>query len=302
VVQELKFRAMGTDVHLLTVGGDPAGRDLAAARRLVEDLERRWSRFRPDSELSQLNAAAGHPFTVEEDTFALLAAAVDAWYLTGGLFDPTVLPALVAAGYDRSFETLIHTAVAPAGPVPGCGGIVLIPGANLVRLPEAVTVDLGGIAKGHSADRAALALLEMGAAGAMANLGGDVRVAGTPPEGDCWLVAVDDPRHPGRDLAVARLAAGAVATSSRLQRRWRQGGQARHHLIDPRTGRPAAGDVDASVIVAAEAAWAEVLAKAVVVAGFDGGTELVQGFSATGLILPVDETARPLEGIEAFLR
>ena len=201
MMRQLAFRAMGTDVHLLTVDGDPSGADLVAARRQVQDFEQRWSRFLPDSELSRLNAAGGGLTQVEPDTFALVSAAVDAWRLTAGRFDPTVLRALVSSGYDRSFELVPDRAAhegsctrwdmfprsaracVPSSDVPGCAGITLVPGAHLVGLPEGVGLDLGGIAKGHTADRVALSLIESGAAGAMADVGGDVRVIGRPPAG-----------------------------------------------------------------------------------------------------------------------
>jgi thiamine biosynthesis lipoprotein len=311
MMRQLAFRAMGTDVHLLTVDGDPSGADLVAALRQVQDFEQRWSRFLPDSELSRLNAAGGELTQVETDTFALVSAAVDAWHLTAGRFDPTVLKALVSSGYDRTFELVGHGSEpsvdadrSPDSPVdvPGCAGITLVPGAHLVGLPEGVGLDLGGIAKGHTADRVALSLVESGAAGAMADVGGDVRVIGRPPVGDSWLVAVDDPHRPGTDLATLACSEGAVATSSRLRRRWNRDGRSWHHLIDPASGEPAAGDVDTAVVLAAEAAWAEVLAKSALIAGAAVGAELVGRFGATGLLYLADGSIRRLDGVEAFLR
>lgn len=322
-MRQLAFRAMGTDVHLLTVDGDPSGADLVAARRQVQDLEQRWSRFLPDSELSRLNAAGGRLTQVEADTFGLVSAAVDAWRLTAGRFDPTVLKALVSSGYDRSFELVrdgaepsVHEGsctgwdmfpgsargCVPSTDVPGCAGITLVPGAHLVGLPAGVGLDLGGIAKGHAADRVALSLVESGAAGAMADVGGDVRVIGRPPAGDSWIVAVDDPRRPGTDVTTLACSEGAVATSSRLRRRWHRDGRSRHHLIDPATGEPAAGDVDTAVVLAAEAAWAEVLAKSALIAGAEAGAELVGRFGATGLLYLGDGSVRRLDGVEEFLR
>lgn len=303
-IRHLTFRAMGTDAQLLTVGGGD-GDGLEQARVLIESLEARWSRFRPGSELCRLNAAAGQPVSLPGDTVALVTAAVEAWRLTAGRFDPTVLPALAAAGYDRSFER-----VAPDGPavpwprpaVPGCAGIVLQPETGLVHLPPGVALDLGGIAKGHTADRATAALLSCGAAGALASLGGDLRVAGSPPDGEAWTVGIEDPLRPGRDLGILALADGAVATSSRLRRRWRRGGQTLHHLIDPATGAPADRGVEAAVIVAGEAAWAEVLAKAALVAGPEDGAVLVGRFGATGLLVLSGGEVVHLPGLAEYQR
>jgi thiamine biosynthesis lipoprotein len=306
-VQELTFPVMGTEAQLLTVGAtDPWS--LERVGRFLLGLETRWSRFRPDSELSRLNGAGGRPVSLPADTFALVEAAIAAWRLTGRRFDPTVLPALLAAGYDRSFDLLTRDGVSSQGPgraapaVPGCAGIELDARTGLVRLPPGVALDLGGIAKGHAADRAVAALLEAGAAGALANLGGDLRVAGEPPDGRAWTVAIDDPHRPGRELGMLRLADGAVATSSRTRRRWpRHGNMVAHHIIDPATGAPADRDVDAAVVVTGDSLWAEVLAKAAVIAGRDDGAALLRRFGATGLLVSDGGEVVHLPGVDRYL-
>lgn len=124
---------MGTSAHVVVVGGDEA-RLIDAARRRLDDLERRWSRFLPGSEVSRLNRRPERPVVVSPDTFMLLARSVDAWHATGGRFDPTVLPAMLAAGYDRDFAA-VATAAAPRRapqPTPGCGAIRLDPAVHAV--------------------------------------------------------------------------------------------------------------------------------------------------------------------------
>jgi thiamine biosynthesis lipoprotein len=303
-VWELIFPAMGTEVQLVAVGADNPG-PLEEARSLIASLEARWSRFRSDSEVGRLNAAGGRPVSLAADTFALVEAAVEAWRLTGGRFDPTVLSALAATGYDRSFELVDPDSpdvVGPSPGVPGCAGIALQPDTGLVLLPAGVGLDLGGIAKGHAADRAVAAMTAAGATGALANLGGDVRVTGVGPEGGFWTVGIDDPHAPGHDLGALTLAEGAVATSSRTRRRWTRGGRRLHHLIDPATGSPADRGVDAAVVVAGHALWAEVLAKAALIAGPDEGAALIGRFGAAGLlILDRGEIVR-LPGLEEHWR
>jgi FAD:protein FMN transferase len=305
VGQRRAFRAMGTDVELWAVGAaDP--QSLAAVEDLIATLDARWSRFRPGSELSRLNAAAGRPVRLPADTFAVVEAAVEAWRRTGGRFDPTILPALVAAGYDRSFELVARQGPAgstnPATVVPGCAGIVLQRETGLVLLPPGVALDLGGIAKGHAADVAVGTIRAAGAAGALADLGGDIRVAGEAPGGEGWIIGVDDPHRPGRDVAVLALAEGAVATSSQTRRRWIRGGQPYHHLIDPATGRPSRSGVAAAVVVAGEAARAEVLAKAALIAGPEAGAALLDASGATGLLILGSGEVRRCAGIEVYLR
>jgi thiamine biosynthesis lipoprotein len=192
-IREIRFPAMGSDVHVIVVGG---ASDLAsAARARIDQLEARWSRFLPDSELSRLNRLPGRPVIVSNDTLTGVIAAVDAWKATHGRFDPTVLPALVAAGYDRSFAILNQdheaNADAPPGAAPGCADIEIDAAVHSVTLPIGTQIDLGGIGKGLAADLVVDELLDAGASGACVNIGGDLRVRGTAPGSDGWIVGVE---------------------------------------------------------------------------------------------------------------
>ncbi|MEU0108392.1 FAD:protein FMN transferase [Streptomyces sp. NPDC006251] len=292
---------MGSVGHLIVVAG--AAGLLERAQKLLAELEACWSRFRPDSELSLLNASPGQWVKLSVPTVALIGRAVQAWGATGGLYDPTVLPALEAAGYDRSFETLDpEDGTQPAAAAaPGCAGIEI--DHDRVRLPAGVRLDLGGIGKGYAADLVAAELLDWGAEGACVNLGGDVRVAGRAPAPDGWTVAVDDHLHPEQDLSWVALADGAVASSTRLRRRWQRGGRELHHLIDPRTGRPAESSVAAVTVVAAQAHWAEILAKAALIAGLRAGSELLCSHGVAGVLVTGDGTvhrAGPWERYESW--
>jgi thiamine biosynthesis lipoprotein len=239
------FQAMGTEVELLlaTPNGVAPVRALDAAEREVLRLERLCSRFDPRSALSELNRSGS---LVCAELAVLVRTALTAREETGGLFDPTVHDAVRAAGYDRTFGD-----VAPDGPGPpvaaACGGDVRVEGDRVV-LADGVRLDLGGIAKGYAVDRACALLAQAGPC--LVNAGGDLAVHGAS-----WPVGLDG----GPTLA---LAAGAIATSGRDRRRWRRGGEERHHLIDPRTGRPAETDLVRVTVVAATAVEAEVLAKA----------------------------------------
>src|SRR4051812_16428421 len=159
-----RFQAMGTDVEVLALGADrDAMAELGAlAADALEAREARWSRFRPSSELCRLNDAGGAPVVVSTDTFALIARAVDAWRTTAGRYDPTVLAALEAAGYDRDFDAVARSgaaAVDDGADVPGCAGVELDDLVSAVRLPADVTLDLGGIGKGFAADEVSAELL-----------------------------------------------------------------------------------------------------------------------------------------------
>jgi len=306
-----RFRAMGTDVHVRVVGGPPG---LAAkAQRAVESREARWSRFLAHSELSRLNSAGGgRPVIVSPDTFALVAAAVEACLLTGGAFDPTVLTSLLAAGYDRPLGQLTPPdpapGPAPAGagsipPAPGVDGIELHPAASAVVLPPGVGLDLGGIAKGATADAVSEELLAAGAAGCCVNVGGDLRVRGTAPDGEGWVIGLECPGATGAAGLRVRLADGAVCTSTVLSRRWRGPGRGatEHHLRHPATGSALDTGLWSVTVVGASATQAEVLTKAAFVAGVDGAAALIGRHGATGVLVADDGSVVPVGGLDPFL-
>lgn len=267
---ETRFRAMGTDVHAVLVGGEPSHVDTVRAR--IAELEVRWSRFLPDSDIGRLNGAAGRPVPVSGDTVVLLDAILTGYAMTEGLFDPSIHDALVAAGYARSYEELVGTvpavaagAAAAPGRSPGLGTLELDPEARTARLHRGVRVDPGAIGKGLAADLVVTALLADGVSGASISLGGDLRVCGEAPDPAGWGIEVEGPS--GDTIGLIGLGDGAVATSTTARRRWVTTAGEQHHVIDPRTGSPAASDL-ASVTVVAGRAWlAEVLATAVLVAG-----------------------------------
>jgi thiamine biosynthesis lipoprotein len=259
---------MGTTAHVVV---DGPRRLASQARRRLASLEDRWTRFRP-SELTSLNARSGRWVRVSGDLYVLVARAVQAWRATRGRFDPTVLDALSAAGYDRSFELLEgrRPGRATASAPPGCAGIGLHPERSAVRLEEGVRLDPGGIGKGLAADIVSRELMEAGAGGVLLSVGGDVRVRGSAPGGRPWTVTVEHPLEPRRELARLALRDGAVATSSRVRRTWPgPAGERAHHVIDPASGRPAGAAPAGVSVVAGEGWWAEALSTSLMVAGAD---------------------------------
>jgi thiamine biosynthesis lipoprotein len=295
---------MGTEAHVIAVGdADRLEEILGRAAQRVEQLEQRWSRFRPTSELSRLNAAAGRPVIVSGETFEAVARAVHAWYVTGGRFDPTVHRALVEAGYDRTFRELpldSSPCEHDPEPAPGCGDIGLSRSTHAVTLPPGLTLDLGGIGKGYAADLIVRDMLSWGATGASVSLGGDVRVLGESAFGSAWIVIVESPFEPGVELDRLLLSDGAVVTSTRLMRTWRKNGEEQHHIIDPTSGSPAWTGVTAVTVVASEASWAEVLAKAAFLAGVDEGIRLLRAAGLTGFVFDDSACVHRVAGLEVF--
>jgi FAD:protein FMN transferase len=265
-VRRRTFAAMGTSVTLIAPEtARPA--DLDHALRMVErefaEQEQRFSRFRDDSELSIVNGSGTRPTRVSGPFASLVARALRAAADTDGLFDPTVLSALVAAGYDRTFEDVIVTAreiLRPAAPTGRWREIVL--DGDRLTLPEGVGLDLGGIAKGWTADNAAWrasAILPWG----IVDAGGDMRAFGhMPPSG--LEIGVEHPFDAHVEVLRLALTHGALATSSIVRRSW---GPNLHHLIDPRTGRPASTDVVQASVWADTCVEAEVEAKVALLRG-----------------------------------
>jgi thiamine biosynthesis lipoprotein len=311
---ERRFRAMGTEAHLFVVG--PRARALAAlGERRIRQLEARWSRFRSDSEISRLNAAAGNWILVSPDTVRLVDRSIEAWHLTGGAFDPSLLDALAAAGYDRPFNDIVQPVTVSTRDALGPAGAALI-GIEVdahhgaIRFPAGLAFDPGGIGKGLAADLVVRELRARGAEGAMVNLGGDVVVSGTPPaahaDGNAWAIAIDDPFEPGRDLARIAIEDGAVATSSSLRRRWSvrrehadDGPAEAHHLLDPHTCRPTGTGIAAATVCARAGWWAEALTKQLFVEGPDAIEAALQ--RAPSIVVTADRNVRVSPGLEGAL-
>jgi FAD:protein FMN transferase len=252
-IEELRFEALGSACQVLGVGLDRGRLGWAAA--WVAERHERFTRFEASSELARFNGGAGRWVAVSPELEALLRAALDAYRASGGLVHAGVLGSMLAIGYTRPLR-LGPTAAARAGappPVPLPELLQVEPGR--ARLRPGAGIDLGGIAKGWLADRLAAELGE----NCLVNLGGDLFARGPGPAGDGWPV--------GLGGATLLLRDQGAATSGVWRRAWRLDGERLHHLIDPRTGRPAATDLAEVSVVAATATEAEVHAKTALLLG-----------------------------------
>jgi len=269
------FGCMTTEIELFLESAEPqpAKEALARIEQFFRSVEARFSRFLPDSELSRLNDARGGQVSVSPELSELMQLALTAAQTSHGIFDPTIIDALEAAGYDRSIDQIREQGTqvrAPSRSIrPGrWRKIHLDAQAHTVTLPADLRLDLGGIGKGWAADRAAAMLQPLGAG--LVNAGGDLRAWGDQLDaepGQGWVVAVDDPFWPGGDLAWMWVKEGALATSTTARRRWLGG----HHLVDPRTGRPAETDLVSASVSAPTTVQAEVAAKVVLILGSQDG-------------------------------
>jgi thiamine biosynthesis lipoprotein len=264
--QRHEFRAMGTTVTLLAPEAVPS--TLARAREQVESVfireEDRFSRFKDTSELTRCNRRSGSWVEVSPRFEELVRLAVGHAETTGGLFDPTVLDAVIAAGYDRDFDEVLAGARGALNPSRACGRWTQVEISNgAIRLPEGVGLDLGGIAKGFTADLAAEAATASGLPWALVSAGGDLRLFGDAPPIE---VAIEDPADRHSSQGTVTLREGAIATSSVMARAW---GDGLHHVIDPRTGAPSSTGAIQATVCAPTCAEAEVLATWALLTGRD---------------------------------
>lgn len=316
-MQRIDFAAMGCALAAITDSDSPAA---ISALSSVPDWFEEWecilSRFRDDSELSALNRFAGYWFTPSDVLWEVLNAALSGAAFSADLVTPTVLPQLLAVGYDRPFKHLgteastTTTAVsvlelpAPA-PAPSWRDIEIDIVSRAIRLPAGMALDLGGVAKGWAADQAACRMAEMNIGSVMIDAGGDIALRGVRADGAPWPVGVADPRAPASPepmrLDVLMLNNCGVATSGTDYRRWQHNGMARHHIIDPLTGLPAETDVLSATVVADNAALAEIAAKTVLIKGCaDGVRWLEQQSGMAGLVVAIDGGIHRSAGFDAL--
>lgn len=279
-------RVMGCDARVTVVGGGEPLLDLAESE--LRALELLWSRFLPASEITLLNLSAGHAVPVSARTRLLVRQLIQAYEVTGGAFDPTLVLELIALGYgssrhDRSLVTSLPPTTQGQGDV---SGIVIDEANALVHLPLGTALDAGGLGKGLAADLVAEALMQHGASGALIIVGGDVRVIGRAPAGTAWTIDVEDPHRPDRPMRRLTLSDGGVATSSTRSRTWATAdGTDAHHVIDPRTHTPADHGICAATVVAGTSAWAEALSTACLVLAPNEAVSLLTEHGVAGLLV-----------------
>ncbi len=245
MIEQADWRALGTGVRLLVLDGDLAV-TRAAVDVILDQVDRTFSRFRPDSELVAVNADAGRTRRISPLLARAISGSLAAARRTDGAVDPTVGRAMRVIGYDLDFRLLAGTTPSLAleiAPVPGWTAIRLDARALTVHVPRGVELDLGATGKGLAADLAASAALAAAGPGAgiLVSLGGDIATAGRAPEGGWRILAAEDSETPpDADGEVIAIRDGALATSSTTVRRWQSTeGVTIHHIVDPRTGLPA---------------------------------------------------------------
>ncbi|MEQ1702016.1 MAG: FAD:protein FMN transferase [Ilumatobacteraceae bacterium] len=285
-VVEHRGRVMASDLHLITVGDrEHCEAAIAFAVEQLDHYERCWSRFLPTSDISRINRSPGGGLAVDDATLTLLTVMMNGHRATDGRFDPTVLPALAASGYaaSKADPSLVSEFATVDGDAPSVLDVVLDVQAGMVHVPPGLTLDAGGIGKGLAADLIVAQLLHADLDGALVSIGGDMAMAGTPPDAAGWLVTVEQPDPRDGDLCHLAISAGGVATSSTRSRRWLQDGNERHHHIDPATAMPSTTDLATATVIAGNGWLAEIHATAALSCGTAGILDYLADHGLSGL-------------------
>ena len=262
--------ALGTTATVLVT--EPAAVDRAhdLLKDWLDAVDRACSRFRPDSDLTRLNAAGGAATRVGPVLGAALAAALRAASATDGLVDPTVGASVAALGYDRTFTLVPPDAAAPVTPVRPPADWRSVRWDEATReacLPDGVALDLGATGKAFAADHGAAELADALGCGVLVNLGGDIAVAGPPPAAGWQVALAEDHRAAGVGAPVVTVERGGLATSGTAVRVWRRAGRPVHHIVDPATGACADPVWRTVTVAAATCVAANAAATAAVVLG-----------------------------------
>jgi thiamine biosynthesis lipoprotein len=272
-MEALEFQSMGCQVSAIIDRDGLSVKDLLQSVPVwFEKWEQCFSRFRSDSELSRINMSPGKEIQVSSLMQKVLRSAQRAHRMSQGLVTPILLNSLELAGYDRSFDLLQSPGSwQPSHPrsTPSPSGrrhmFYFDHRKRKLILGGGVRLDLGGVAKGWSVDCTVKRLSRRGPC--LVDAGGDIAVSGPMSDGEPWPIGVSDPFDPTQHIDQIFLDEGAVATSGKDRRRWYQDGSWRHHLIDPRTGKPAKTDVLRATVVGPNTQMAEMAAKMIVLSG-----------------------------------
>jgi len=290
MLHHLEFRAMGCEM-LAVVDHESMSSILARVPDWFEEWEQALSRFRYNSELTQLNQIHERPVPVSDILWDVFQASQKAEQMTNGLVTPTMLDAVIQAGYDRPFDVLPQrTTIMPDLAIsmpPSLTMITVNSSARTLTLPDGMGLDFGGVAKGWAAHQAMERLRSE--ASTLIDAGGDIAISGPCRDGSPWQIGVSNPFQRGQEIETLYLNECGVATSGKDHRRWTQAGIVQHHILDPQTRRPAETDLLAVTVVAPDVMQAEAAAKAAFILGSRAGLEWIEARPEFGALFILED-------------
>lgn len=289
MLHRLEFRAMGSEM-LAAIESESRPALLSKVPEWFEEWEQTLSRFRFDSELMRLNQTREQPVGISETLWDVLQTALRAEKITDGLVTPSLLDAIIEAGYDRPFDVLPHETTHK--PIPNLTVALPMTAITIddmnrrITLPAGMSLDFGGVAKGWAAHHAMMRLQAEGPA--LVNAGGDIAISGPRADGSPWPVGITNPFTPTEEIEILLLKAGGVATSGKDRRRWIRNGALQHHIIDPLTNQPAATDLLTVTVIAPDVMEAEAMAKATFILGSRAGLEWIEARPQLAAVVILD--------------
>lgn len=295
----VRFQALGTQCEIQFTAGDPAAGQafVREAVAWVQAFEAKYSRFRPDSLIGRINAAAGRDWVaIDADAERLFALADQVHVLTRGVIDPTMLPLLRLWNY-RAAAPRVPSAeeIAEASARTGWARVRREPGR--IYLPETgMGLDLGGFGKEYAVDCVVDIARAHGVLHVLVDFGHDVRVLGAPPGAPCWSVGVEDSRTPGALRARLAVTDAGIATSGDYIRYFESGGRRFGHIIDPRSGYPVANECRSVTVVANSCLEAGLLSTTAFVLGPDDGLRLIEDYFGAEGCLATEHDERQTRG------
>lgn len=294
-LRRFAFPALGTrcELQYAAPGGDAqAAAFEQAAVAWVAAFEAKYSRFRSDSLISRINAAAGGGWIeIDTETEQLFSLCDSLQILTQGILDPTALPLIRLWNYKAESPRIPSDAeVAEARALVGWSKVQRAPGR--VALPRrGMALDLGGFGKEYAVDIVAQIGVEYGLSSVLVDFGHDLRALGQPPGRPAWHIGLEDPRNPGSTAGSIAVKGKGVASSGDYLRGYTVGGRRYGHIIDPRTGRPVANGCRQATVVAATCLQAGALSTTAFVLGVPAALQFVQSCPGAEALL-VTDTAR----------
>jgi FAD:protein FMN transferase len=302
MIKQESFRAMNTNVTVyLESTADPRNSEddeelntiVSLIQLLFNTVERICSRFIPTSELQQLNRSPEQLVTVSPILFDVLQQAHNAYKMTNGIFNPGISRNLQSLGYNRSFELIEREDLQSRHKQSDIRPILKFPyeldeKKRTVWLHHGMEIDLGGIAKGWTVDRATRDLRHYGRG--FVNAGGDIRFFGIRE--DSWRIGIENPFDCSKDIATLSIQSGGVATSSTMKRKWKRENQMLNHLIDPSTGYSTTSDIVSTTVVAQTATEADVWAKTLLLVGPEQAMQYIQKYQLDVTFVDTNEVVR----------
>jgi thiamine biosynthesis lipoprotein len=276
-----KIKALGTEVEFYLASDKKLdfNQDLRELELLVDNFEKRFSRFKENSELSLLNSSI-NSFKSSGDLINILIVAKEFYQITEGIFDPTILNTLESSGYDKSFDLIDSDKL-----VKHSNNLVSIDFNQVIidrknkeiNKPFGLKIDLGGIGKGYVVDLLAKSIKNKGYQNFWVSAGGDMYLAGKTENDKLYQVGVQNPVKLESDLFNLTVIDPelAVATSGVAKRQWLNNGVSHNHVIDPRTNSSVENDLLAVTIVSDQTVKADIFAKTVLILGRDAGLNFI---------------------------